>query len=762
MFTFKLIYSVISAVLTSIILSFVFNLYNFKVNYVRTITKTMLVAVFVVPLYVFFFFQNRVEIALFIDSVYFISTDWMAFFIFKFCLEFTGRDTKVKKFYGVYIVLALIDSAQLLINNFTYHSFWLERAETLSGFVYWSLSLTPIHYIHLAFCYIMVLQSFGVLLYETIVAPFYYKAKYFVILFTYFLIILTNMICYSADLPVDISILLYGIFAAYISWCSAYKVPSRMILLSLERVNSVITDGILYFNVNDECIYVNSYVVKTFSGDERFSKKYATEKIRQHMEQGGNTEHLFWQEKEVINGEPRTFVFEYEKLYHSKVPIGSFLKVIETTEREKMVDKQRYISTHDSLTGIYNRNKFFEICNQMIKDSPEEERYMLASNIQNFKIVNEVFGRKVGDTILKMEAEEIKKACLGRNDCVYGRISEDKFAMFVPKSFFNPIFFEHSVISLKKLVKTSNFSLRIILGISEQHGFFENAQILYDEALLAIKTLSNDFSKNYAYYSSELMEKMLVEKNIVSDFPDAIRNEQFKIQLQPIFDNKDLCVGAEALVYWNHPEYGEELPKDFLSVLENYSLIHVLDTYVLERVIQILKVWKENGQDDKVISVNISTKDIYHMSIYEVVTGLVNKYEINPNNLYLEFKETLLTADAQGAKTLLSDLQKFGIKVGIDNFGRGYSSLNLLKDVKANFLKIDMLFLSESENEERSYKILKFIVALAKTLNMTVISQGVEQKNQYEILQQLKCNFMQGYYYSKPMGITEFEKKYLS
>ncbi len=150
------------------------------------------------------------------------------------------------------------------------------------------------------------------------------------------------------------------------------------------------------------------------------------------------------------------------------------------------------------------------------------------------------------------------------------------------------------------------------------------------------------------------------------------------------------------------------------------------------------------------------------MNIYDIVTGLVNKYDVNPNNLYPEFKETLLTADAQGAKTLLSDLQKFGIKVGIDNFGRGYSSLNLLKDVKANFLKIDMLFLSESENEERSYKILKFIVALAKTLNMTVISQGVEQKNQYEILQQLKCNFMQGYYYSKPMGITEFEKKYLS
>ena len=149
------------------------------------------------------------------------------------------------------------------------------------------------------------------------------------------------------------------------------------------------------------------------------------------------------------------------------------------------------------------------------------------------------------------------------------------------------------------------------------------------------------------------------------------------------------------------------------------------------------------------------------MNIYEVVTGLVKKYDVNPKNLFLEFKETLLTAGAEDAKELLSKLQQFGIRVGIDNFGRGYSSLNLLKDVKADFLKIDMLFLSESENEERSFKILKFIVTLAKTLKMTVISQGVEHKNQYDILHQLKCDFMQGFYYSKPLYITEFEKKYL-
>ena len=760
MFAFKLIYSVISAILTSVIFSFIVNLHNSKIHYVRTSTKAMVVAMVVIPLYVFFFFQNRVEYATLIDSIYFIGTDWMAFFVLKFCLEFTNHDKKIKRYCWIYILLAIADSIQLLVNNYTHHSFWLERAITDGGFIYWSLCLKPVHYIHLGFCYVMVLQSFIILTIETIVAPFYYKAKYYSILLIYFIIILTNFICYSMNLPVDFSILLYGILAAYITWSSAYKVPSKMILSSLERVNSVISDGIMYFNINDECIYVNDYVKNIISGDARSTRDFANKKIREHLKDAPNKEHMCWLEKLIVKGEMRNFFCEYERLYYAKVPIGSFLKIVETTERDKLLDKQRYISTHDSLTGVYNRNKFFEECNKLIKENPEEERYMLAFNIQNFKLVNEVFGRKVGDSILKMEADAIRRPCTGRTDCIYGRISEDKFAMFIPKVHFKPEAVENSIISIRKVVKTSNYTLRILLGISEMHGFFENAQILYDEALLAIKTITSDFSKNYAFYSSELMEKMLVEKNIVSDFPDAIRNEQFKIRLQPVFDREDKCIGAEALAYWNHPEYGEEVPLDFLSVLENASLIHVLDTYVLEKVMQILKFWKDNDQGDKVISVNISTKDVYHMNIYEVVTGLVKKYDVNPKNLFLEFKETLLTAGAEDAKELLSKLQQFGIRVGIDNFGRGYSSLNLLKDVKADFLKIDMLFLSESENEERSFKILKFIVTLAKTLKMTVISQGVEHKNQYDILHQLKCDFMQGFYYSKPLYITEFEKKY--
>ena len=763
MFAFKIIYSIASAILFSVLLSFVVNFNSNKINYIRSITKAIIVAMFVVPLYALFFFQKSGIGATVITSLYFIGTDWMSYFIFKFSFQFTGRERKVRRLYPVYFLLCSLDTISLLINIYSLHSFYIILG-SIAGVKYWKVCLNPLHFVHIAFCYVMVFQSIAVLLLASIKAPYYYKKKYVTILISYVLIIGVNMVCYSLSAPVDFSILLYGILAVYASYCSAYKVPGDMITLALKNVNEIIEDGIVYFNDHDESVYVNAYAKKIFKDGMGFTHEKGTERLREQKEvlANKNADFAVWEEKLVINGKERLFRTEYKKLYYSDRFVGSFIKLSDITDRNAQLIKQKYIANHDELTGVFSRNKFFEDCNQLIKDDPQTPRYMIASNIQNFKLVNEVFGRKTGDEILKLTAQILEESCREYPDAIFGRISEDKFALFIRKALFNPSFFESGIISLRSIVKTSSYSLRVLFGISETNGYFDNAQILYDQALMAIKTIKNDYQRVYTFYNSELMEQMMVEQDIVSSFPDAIRNEQFKLYLQPIFDRNEKCAGAEALVYWKHPALGNEAPQYFLKILEDNSLIHVLDTFVIEKALQILKAWQNCGQEDKIISVNISTKDIYQMDVYEVVKGLVEKYGVNPGNLYLEFKETLLTADAAEAKKLLLNLQNFGVKTGIDNFGRGYSSLNLLKDVKTNFLKIDMLFLSETENEERSFKILKFIVSLAKTLNMIIISQGVETKKQCEMLQQLDCEFMQGYFYSKPLGITEFEKKYLS
>ena len=762
MFAFRIIYSIASAILFSVLLSFVVNFNSNRVNYIRSITRAINVAMIVVPLYAFFFFQKSVMGAMVITTLYFIGTDWMAYFLFKFAFQFTGREARVKKYYPVYVILCLVDSLSLLINIFTGHSFYIEAA-SLAGFEYWKVCLKGLHYIHLGWCYVMVLQSFAVLLTASILAPYYYKKKYLYILISYVVIISVNLVCYTLCAPVDFSIILYGILAVYTSYCSAYKVPNDMISLALKNVNDIIDDGIIYFNENDESVYVNAYARKIFKDGMGFTHKNGTERLKETKKTFAdkNADFTVFNEYIMVDGKDRLFRTEYKKLYYGTRFVGSFIKIRDITDSKAQLIKQKYIANHDELTGVFNRNHFFEKCNQLIKDDPETPRYMLASNIQDFKLVNEVFGRKTGDEILKLMAKMLENACIEHSDDIYGRISEDKFALFMRKDVFNPDVFENGIISLRKVVKTSSYSLRVIFGIAETNGYFDNAQILYDQALMSIKTIKNDYQRFYTFYNSELMEHLMVEQDIVTAFPDAIRKEQFKLFLQPVFNQKEECVGAEALVYWKHPSLGNESPQYFLDILEDNSLIHVLDTFVIEKALQILKSWQDNGYSNKIISVNISTKDIYQMDIYEVVRGLVEKYGVNPNNLYLEFKETLLTADSNEAKKLLTNLQNFGVRTGIDNFGRGYSSLNLLKDVKTNFLKIDMVFLSETENEDRSFKILKFIVSLAKTLNMLVISQGVETKKQCEILHQLGCDYMQGYFYSKPLGITEFEKKYL-
>ena len=764
MFKIKLIGTILSAILMGMLLSFTVNLFKSKLQYVRTVTKVLLIGIFVIPIYLVFCFQENVVSATFLNSLYYICVDWMVFLNLKFIFEFTRKSEKFRKILPALGTVVVSDNIFLLLNNFFHHSFVLTKAYTDFGLMFWSRTMFPLQYFHFLICYFMSLSGCILLLAEIIRSPFYYKPKYLSILLTYLAIIVTNFVSNVTNFPIDLSIFLYGIFAAYISWSSAYRVPNSMILQILQQANNVMTDGILYFNTDNECIYLNEYIRCLFSKTPDFSFEHASGLLEKRIGllRPENSNHLYWRKKLSIDGETRNFFFEYEKLFFLKTFIGSFVKVTDTTEYDRIIYNQHYISTHDSLTGIYNRERFFEVCNKIIKENPDDERYMVVSNIKNFKLVNEIFGRNTGDQILKMEAELISKNLNYDIKNVYGRISEDKFAAFVPKVFFKPESFEKSLISLGRIIKTSNYTLRVVLGLAETHGFFETAQMLYDQGLLALKSMPADSKTSYVFYNSELMEKILTEKNIVTDFPDAIRMEEFKLYLQPVFDRKSRCIGAEAFVHWKNQALGQEEAQKFLGVLEEHSLIHVLDAYVLEKAIKLLKFWNENGQGDKIISVNISTNDIYPMNIYELVTGLLKKYGVKPERLYLEFKETLLTAVSQNGKKLLSDLQKFGVRVGIDNFGRGYSSLNLLKDVKADFFKIDMLFLSESENEERSFKILKFMVSLAKTLNMRVISQGIEQKSQCEMLKELGCDYMQGFYFSKPMPITEFEKTYMS
>ena len=281
-----------------------------------------------------------------------------------------------------------------------------------------------------------------------------------------------------------------------------------------------------------------------------------------------------------------------------------------------------------------------------------------------------------------------------------------------------------------------------------------------DKANLASETIKNEYKSNIAYYTERLFESSIEERRIIGEFERAISNNEFEMYLQPQVDSSGNLYGAEALVRWQHPERGLLSPAIFIDVLEKTGFIYRLDRYMWDKAAKKLSEWKKEGKDQYHISVNISTKDFYLVDVYETFVGLVDKYDIDPVNLNIEITETTLMSDFDKNMGIIRLLQNYGFNIEIDDFGSGYSSLNMLKDISADVLKIDMGFLRASENEAKGLDILESIITLAGKLGMKVITEGVETKKQLYMLVEMGCDMYQGYYFSKPIPVDEFEKKY--
>ena len=213
------------------------------------------------------------------------------------------------------------------------------------------------------------------------------------------------------------------------------------------------------------------------------------------------------------------------------------------------------------------------------------------------------------------------------------------------------------------------------------------------------------------------------------------------------------------LVRWIDPERGMILPGDFIPVFEQNGFIMKLDYYVWEKTCQLLRRWLDEGRNPYPISVNVSRVSLYNPRLAEVLGDLVKQYDIPPRLLQLELTESAYTTNQQSTKAIMSTLQQMGFCILMDDFGSGYSSLNVLKDIEVDVLKIDMKFLSNTENEARSENILAAVVRMAKWLNLPVIAEGVERKEQVLFLRSIGCEFVQGYYFAKPMPVEDFEKQ---
>ena len=435
--------------------------------------------------------------------------------------------------------------------------------------------------------------------------------------------------------------------------------------------------------------------------------------------------------------------------------LGSYLGT--TRENAAVYAKLEYRLNYDSLTKAYNRYGFYKNAQKLIKEHTDTEYCLILSDIKSFKLINEIYGENIADKILIDEVNIIRQKMKGNS--VLGRLKGDIIAMVIPKEYLSEKEFSDMIKLLSDRYSNKNFRLHIYLGVYYIKDVNETIRQMVDKVSLVIMKSKGNMSNYILYYDENSYRNDIFKQQLIGEFETALNENQFCMYLQPQTDKDGNMLGAEALIRWNHPNMGLIMPGAFIECFEDAGLIYRLDNYIWEEAAKQLKIWKDSGYN-YYISVNISAKDFYHIDVYQTFKNLVSKYGIDTDKLHIEITETALSEDKQAAHKTIERLHDEGFIIEIDDFGSGYSSFNFLKDVCADVIKIDRVFLKKSSHEERGEQILRSIISLSHDIGMDVITEGVENVDQLSMLAKMNCDWFQGYYFSKPIAVGDFEEKY--
>ena len=435
--------------------------------------------------------------------------------------------------------------------------------------------------------------------------------------------------------------------------------------------------------------------------------------------------------------------------------LGSYLGT--TRENAAVYAKLEYRLNYDSLTKAYNRYGFYKNAQKLIKEHTDTEYCLILSDIKSFKLINEIYGENIADKILIDEVNIIRQKMKGNS--VLGRLNGDIIAMVIPKEYLSEKEFSDMIKLLSDRYSNKNFRLHIYLGVYYIKDVNETIIQMVDKVSLVIMKSKGNMSNYILYYDENSYRNDIFKQQLIGEFETALNENQFCMYLQPQTDKDGNMLGAEALIRWNHPNMGLIMPGAFIECFEDAGLIYRLDNYIWEEAAKQLKIWKDSGYN-YYISVNISAKDFYHIDVYQTFKNLVSKYGIDTDKLHIEITETALSEDKQAAHKTIERLHDEGFIIEIDDFGSGYSSFNFLKDVCADVIKIDRVFLKKSSHEERGEQILRSIISLSHDIGMDVITEGVENVDQLSMLAKMNCDWFQGYYFSKPIAVGDFEEKY--
>lgn len=665
----------------------------------------------------------------------------------------------VKWFRNAAFSLLLADMVQLLLNPFLHHAFEITEIE-VDGFPYYKMIPHLGQQFHRAVDYLILAGIIVVFIINLVRAPRLQAERYWVILVTLILVTVWETVYIFSGSPIDRSMVGFGVFGLLNFYFSLYHRPMRLLDRMLSGMVSEQENPVFFFDDAKHCIWMNR------SGGQFLDlEEHELEEAETRLKKEFGSFHpglAEWKDHLTIeqNGEKRYIELTKQPIIDSRRKMdGFYVHIHDLTNERRAAEQKLFTARHDQLTGLFNRDYLYERTKELLAENPEEAYLIITAEITDLKVINDLYGNAFGDRALKFAAEWLR-GNEHLSNSVYGRLGGDSFGVCIPEKDFRLERMEYALSHLTVFEGETKYRMLIHAGIYRVDDRSPEASVMYDRAVLALEGIKDDYHYHTAWYKPSMRDSVVKNRQITEELAAAIEDGQIRPWLQPIVDREGKAIGAEALVRWIHPKEGIRSPGLFIPVLEKNGMIADLDRCIWRASCEILARWKKEGKD-LFLSVNISPRDFYLLDVAAEMNRLVSEYGIDPAKLRLEITETMMMSDADARLEILRKLQDAGFCIEMDDFGSGYSSLNLLREMPVDVLKIDMVFLRQADRNARAGIIVDEVITMARKLGIASLTEGVETKEQYDSLVEMGCQLYQGYYFAKPMPVEDFER-YLS
>ena len=427
-------------------------------------------------------------------------------------------------------------------------------------------------------------------------------------------------------------------------------------------------------------------------------------------------------------------------------------RIIELSEGRQLIRA----AERDFLTGLYNWNFFFEYAEQIRRYHPHWNMDAIVINIERFHSVNDFNGREFGDRILGALSDAIREFLRG-TEGIACRKDADRFDIYcLHCENYHAVlqFFQQKINEA-----SSRVSVRLRMGVCPA---FDGVSLvlLFDRAHTACSSVRGSYKTHLMLYNEDMYKRELYSQRLLNDLRQAVEERQFRVFYQPKYDiqcDPPRLNSAEALVRWIHPELGFISPGDFIPLFERNGLVHVVDGYVWAEAAKQIARWREKFGMTVPLSVNVSRTEVFDPDLEKSLLQLVEDNGLSAKDIKLEVTESAYTDDANQLVAVIQQLRDRDFEIEMDDFGSGYSSLNTISTLPIDVLKMDMKFIQNIEENNRDFRLIELILDIAKYLNVPVVAEGVETEHQLRLLRDAGCDYVQGYYFSRPLPAADFE-----